>query len=164
MNNNSRGFTLIEALVVVGILAILAAISYPLFNVWGENATYRAVSRNVASILRDARASAISRSNMHQVTIGVGNREIFFQEMDRDNGNYIDVNREKLITLPALITLRSGAACNGAGDISLEFRPDGSAILPTVPLRLCIMDSAGSARFFVDITSAASGRIVITRQ
>ena len=164
MIKNSRGFTLIEALVVVGILAILAAISYPLFSVWRENAMYRAVSRNIASTLRDARASSISRSNMHQVTINVGNREIFYQEMDRDNGNYVDVNPEKLITLPALIALRSGAACNVTDDITLEFRPDGSAILPTVPLRLCIMDSAGSTRFFVDITSAASGRIVINRQ
>ena len=172
MLKSIRGFSLIELIIAIAIMAILTALAYPAFSTWRESAQYREAARNVVSHLRDARATAISRSNPHRVTVELDDRTMFFQAMNAA-GDYVGVAPEKTTILPNVVTLSSGSGANAAGvpncdndiNISIDFRPDGSVTLPDVaPYQICVLDANGQVRFYVRMTSAATGRVEITRQ
>lgn len=55
-----RGFTLVEMLVVMAILALVLAVVPPLFSTSLSSATLKAASRDLASGLRSARSEAIT--------------------------------------------------------------------------------------------------------
>ncbi len=55
----ARGFTLLELLVVIGLIVLLAAVSPPLFSNGVSAAQQRSLARNVAQTLRIARSEAI---------------------------------------------------------------------------------------------------------
>lgn len=157
MRIKNNGFSLMEVIVVLAVLAILAVMAIPSFNAWRENAQYREAARNIASILRDARSTAISRSNPHRVVVDTGAREVFFQAAV--NGEFDDVNPVKIKPVTLQLGLTSGEGCD-EGDIAVIFRSDGSA---DSTARICIFDSSDSERFYIEVTSLATGRVEITR-
>jgi type IV fimbrial biogenesis protein FimT len=57
-----RGFTLIELMVVVAIVAILAALGMPSFSAWVANAKVRTVAESLQSDFRLAQAEAVRRN------------------------------------------------------------------------------------------------------
>ena len=171
MRNQESGFSLMEVIVVLAILAILAAMAYPAFNTWRENAQYREAARNIASILRDARSTAITRSNLHRVVIEPANRHYYIQaavDGVYDNTTPVKIREN---TLNNVVTLRTGNGCDQQGDVRIEFLPDGSSrainaagvpLIPQLPPRICVRDNS-SNRFFVQITAVATGRVEVTR-
>lgn len=58
----SHGFTMVEAMVVVVILAILVALAVPNLAVWTTNARIRSVTDSLANGMKLARAEAIRRN------------------------------------------------------------------------------------------------------
>jgi hypothetical protein len=96
---------------------------------------------------------------------------MFFQAMNAA-GDYVGSAQEKTTILPNVVTLSSGTGatagvpnCNNTLDISIDYRPDGSVTLPAAaPYQICVLDANGQARFYVRMTSAATGRVEITRQ
>jgi prepilin-type N-terminal cleavage/methylation domain-containing protein len=61
------GFTLIETMVVVAIIAVLAALSVPSLQQWVQNQRAKSAIRSVATSLSRARSEAIRTGNNHIV-------------------------------------------------------------------------------------------------
>ena len=72
MRNNS-GMTIIELMVVIGILAILAGIAIPGFIGWLPNYRLRSASYEVQSTLQNAKLRAIRENAIVRVNFDFGN-------------------------------------------------------------------------------------------
>jgi type IV fimbrial biogenesis protein FimT len=59
---NNKGFTLMEIMVVIGILAILSAIAVPGFIGWRSNAQLGRAARNVYSTFQKAKSESVRRN------------------------------------------------------------------------------------------------------
>jgi prepilin-type N-terminal cleavage/methylation domain-containing protein len=66
-----RGFTMIEVMVVVGIIAIFAALAVPSWRQYQANLQLRAAARSVTNAFAYARAHALATGNRHVVVFAV---------------------------------------------------------------------------------------------
>ncbi len=83
---NERGVTLIEILVVIGILAIIAGFSYPNFKEWLPSYRLKRAARNLFSDMQNTRINAIrSQSNWAIVFDTSNNRYIICSSPGTDN-------------------------------------------------------------------------------
>ncbi len=62
LNKNRSGFTLIELMVVIAIIAILSAIAVPSIMAWLPNMRLKAAARDVYSNIQRARVEAVKRN------------------------------------------------------------------------------------------------------
>lgn len=69
---SSRGFTLVELLVVVAMLAILLTLAAPSFTAFFAKKRIEGVAANLLTDLELARSEAVARNALVQVTIGTG--------------------------------------------------------------------------------------------
>lgn len=100
------GFTLIEALVLIVVLGVLAAIAIPGFSRWGPDMRLKSAVRDLKSDMELSRLRAI-RENAHVVlAFDTGNnRYTVFVDSDADwtpNGSEVVL---KTVTLPSDVTM-----------------------------------------------------------
>lgn len=62
LRSREQGFTLIELLIIIGILAVAAAIAIPGFSTWFPNYQLRAAARDAHSNILRAKMAAIKRN------------------------------------------------------------------------------------------------------
>jgi type IV fimbrial biogenesis protein FimT len=65
---NNKGFSLIEIMTVIGILAILAAVATPGLISWRHNAQLRRAAQDVYSNLQKAKVEAARRNTAITIT------------------------------------------------------------------------------------------------
>ncbi len=68
----ARGFTLIELMIGLAIVAIVLAMGMPSYSVWILNAKLRAAAEAIQSGLQLARSEAVSRNAPVSLTMGAG--------------------------------------------------------------------------------------------
>src|ERR1700690_3631956 len=71
-NKGQQGFSLIEMLMVTAIIAIVAAISIPLFGGFVANRNLKSAARNIAGDIFDVKARATSEDRSYQITFNAG--------------------------------------------------------------------------------------------
>ncbi len=144
----SRGFTLVELMVVLVAAAILAGVAVPNFMPAIAGMRMRAATSDVASALRYVRGQALSR----------GREAVFF--IDVDHHYYRVSGRQKDFALPSSVKLGLFTAeqeLSGDGQGSIRFYPDGSATGGRVSLE------AGNKRNLVDV-NWLTGAIIVREE
>ena len=140
-----EGFTLVEMLVVLGLMALLLTISLPYSRSSGEARKLDATSEIIAAKLRETQASAIWANRERVITVDVA------------NGLVIQAEPERTFNLPGGIHLKVVTADDEAtaGAATIRFFPDGGSTGGRITL------SGGSYRRDIAI-NWLTGAIVIS--
>lgn len=158
----SKGFTLMEMIVVMAMIGIMIAIGLPEYKNWRMQARYRGVSQEIASTLREARARSLSRNVQHRVEFDVDGNRYRVVEGNRTIGStaFATVVSD-WVALHQEIALRSGADCSATADVNLDFNANGTATQGGV----CIATAGPPVdpRYRVDVQLATTGRVMVTK-
>ena len=68
---NQKGFSLIEMLIVITVLAILAAIGIANYNAYARSVRFKEVNNRIAQLFQDTSARAINRSKKFTLTFSL---------------------------------------------------------------------------------------------
>lgn len=77
ITGDSRGFSLVEMLIVIGIILILLTIAVPAFNTWLTKYNVEDQIKQIYSDLQTARSRALYTKRMHFVTMAGTNQTIY---------------------------------------------------------------------------------------
>jgi prepilin-type N-terminal cleavage/methylation domain-containing protein len=166
-----QGFTMIEMIIVVSLMAILLAISIPSFVGWRENLKYRETAREVASMLREAKSRAITNNQEQQVQFSPNPPGVSTQYgMRAGTRAYMSVSDwpgasgvtnwtildSQVKIVSATTTVTAPQPTNPPG--SIQFTPNGAA---SAVGTVSIQDTSGVTRFKVNVVQ--TGRISVTQ-
>lgn len=162
---DSRGFSLVEILVVVAIMGVLMSMAVPGFIDWKRSATYREAARNLHEKMRLARNYAIEQNTEFQVEVDVSGNRARLNRGNRSSNSSVfipETDWEWLANVGNGYVLRSGAACTSTNDVKFHFNTNGSAST----FYVCIMtaDPVPVKRFRVGINIASTGRAVVEKE
>ena len=74
---NKKGVTLIELVVVMGIIAIGAMLLIPNIGAWLPNYRLRSATRDVVSTMRTAQIKAVSNNTVYGVSFDLGSTQLY---------------------------------------------------------------------------------------
>lgn len=119
VNRIKSGFTILESIVVLGIIAVIMGMSIPLFSRFNQGSSIDAASHNIAGILRTSRSFAISRNSNYTVN---------FDSTSVPNGLWISDSLGNIVgkrySLPKTVSITNITFQN---DIA-TFRPTGGIL------------------------------------
>jgi prepilin-type N-terminal cleavage/methylation domain-containing protein len=87
VNSIRNGFTLMELMIVVLITAILSTLAIPSFLQWRQNLEVRKTTRDLVSILREARSRSIKTNLEHRVEYADTNKQYRMTQGNRSNNS-----------------------------------------------------------------------------
>jgi Tfp pilus assembly protein FimT len=157
------GFSLIELMIVIGVVMVMVVIAAPSYIQWQQNLRYRDTARDVASMLREGRARAISTNREYRVELLIGGGQFRLTRGNSSSGSGVWTEVRAWQTNPAGVNFAqgSGGLCPSGADVNVEFNPNGTAINPdgsTNDITLCVQDDGGANRYQLAITPR-TGRI-----
>lgn len=136
MTARPSGFTLLELLVVLALLAMTYALIPPMFNVGGSTAELKAGARQVAAGLRNARSQAITSRDEATLTLDVEARSF------RISG---DGKTRSLPRQAQIGVFTAQGEVLDASTAAIRFYPDGSSTGGRVTLAM------GERKFHIDV-------------
>lgn len=160
---NNRGYTLIEMLVTLGLVAILSAITAPPMMDWLANQTYKEQAREILQSIQLARSETISKNLEHRVKVDTPNKKYIVQRGNRSANSSTwdpdDTVSDNWILLPVSVATKSGTDCDGNSVVTFHFNPNGSSTTGYV----CVFDpqDMSQEKYKVGVASATSGRPTI---
>ena len=102
---SSGGFSLIEVLVAIGIMAIIGGVALPSFVSWRKNMYFYQAAGSVFDALRNARSRAIGRNQEYGVTFTTTDKSYQFKRYSTsqwvDSGNKAYLSSQVTLNLNA---------------------------------------------------------------
>jgi type IV fimbrial biogenesis protein FimT len=162
-----EGFTLIELMIVLVILAVMALVALPNMNVWLQNTQIRTAGEAILNGMQFARAEAIRRNTAMEMRMDVatgwsvrvvGTGEVLQSRLHSEGTSAASV----IITPPGAtkITFDSfGSVVNPNPDASLpisEIKIDSTAIAASDSRELCVLVRVGGNVRMCDPQTAAT--------
>ncbi len=141
----SSGFTLVEVLVVIAIMAVLTAIAIPSFVQWRKSIRAKEVIWDIVGKGRLGRQLAVNRNLEYRLEFDIDGRRYRLVQGDAPFGSTVWVEARPWEDLSQFVNWSTGSACDGTADINFEFNPNGTAEA-TVDT-ICINDTEGNLRF-----------------
>ncbi len=105
LNNGKHeaGFTLVELITILVILAVLASIAIPTFSVWLPNYRLRGAARDLYSSLQMAKLGAVKHNQQWAVVFDQGSNRYYVCSEDTDGDGWDGPNGD---TAPSLAIWR----------------------------------------------------------
>jgi type IV fimbrial biogenesis protein FimT len=136
------GFTLIELMIVVSIIAILAALGMPSYQAWIENTKIRSGAASILNGIQKARAFAVQNNTQVRFTL-VGTNSAW------------SVGCVNTVVCPDPIEAR---ASSDGSSTSVTVTPTPSAVTTITFSNLGIANTGGLTQVDVDTTAISSGK------
>lgn len=159
---NARGFSLIELMVTISLLALLLGLAAPAFSTWTRNAQVRTVSDAVQNGLRTAQAEAVRRSR--QVVFFRTNESICDNTItSAESGAFWAIRTVPLFTGDAVETFQCGAISDVAPGVTIAgprllcFNSAGRQVAhsnPGVAGQACTLPASGINTYVVAAAGA----------
>ena len=115
-----RGFSLIEMMVVLGIIALIVGMSLPYFGRFSSGSGIRAAARQISSLLYTGRSLAITHRKPYAVVFNVSDGEVTIQDAASSETG------DKRYHIPTAISLE-----NPDGLDPVSFKDDRVIFTPT---------------------------------
>ncbi|SDD74078.1 type IV fimbrial biogenesis protein FimT [Variovorax sp. CF079] len=159
-NRRAAGFTLIELMVTVSIMALLAMLAVPAFSTWIANSKVRTIANALQDGLRTAQTEATRRS-----------RQVVFALTDdsnpsdgytaKENGKYWAINTitltdsgETAAFVEAGVLAASGANVTITGPVAVCFNSLGRLVTNASPGVTSASCTAGDSTYKVELAGA----------
>ena len=115
-----RGITLVELLVVMGVIGLILGMSVPSISTYGAQLRVKATTRQVVGLLSLARSLAISSRDNHAVVVDQERLEVSI--MNVASGERL----EHVVRIPKEVTVDVQAGGEAAAEAQVVFRPTGA--------------------------------------
>ena len=148
LHSPESGFTIIELMIAMILVAILIAMAIPSFNSWRENIEYRDATNDVFSKLRDAKGRAIETNRQYRFEVMTATKQYQVLQGNRAHNSTV----WNAISTPT--TLKPSVYLGGAVNATVDFNPNGAA---SEDFSLDIKDVSGANRYVVNVEQ--TGRI-----
>lgn len=169
----AQGFTLLELIVVIAIVAILAAIGFPQLNLYRAEAAQKEAATEVFYALRLARSSAVSHNREYRVAFDLDSRRYWLEQGDAPNNSSNWNSIRNLGQFSVGLVMATKADCShttGDGssvtaDNHIHFNPNGTcgSSGSANSRYVCVLDTAGGAKYRSGVPSTSLGRVKINR-
>jgi general secretion pathway protein H len=139
----AKGFTLIEMLVVLAIMALVVTLLTPMMRIGRSGADLRSARSEMLAAMRTARSTAISQNRTTAIVL------------DPVRGRYAEPNRDHVLPNGMIMSWRALWPVAGHDDLgAIYFFPDGSASGGEIDLRTRNATSAVVVDWFSGYASA----------
>jgi type IV fimbrial biogenesis protein FimT len=156
--NTQKGFTLVEVMIVIAVIAILAAIAIPSFLSWLPNMRLKAAARDLHGVMMRTKGEAAKRNVNCAVTFNQdfgGTNFVYVSYVDTNSNSEYDVGEEILIQVQQWPQDVFFDSTQGGGDgVSFVDNDDGN---PTVVFKPSTIPTDNSGGVIIATTSTVSG-------
>ena len=123
MSNKQKGFSLLEAVIVAGLIAVIAAVFLPAFFNTIKNYRAQTSAEQITMNLRFARMAAVKKRRNYQVTFSADPTNTYAVLMDENKDGSFEKYPNADTTIPDGVKILSG------GITSVTFNARGAATI-----------------------------------
>lgn len=145
------GFSLIELLIGITIMAILLGLAVPSFQIWLQNSQIRNAAESVQNGLQRARAEAVGRNTNVEFVLGAGSSWVVRLAGGADIESRPSSEGSRDVTVAVTPLGTTTVTFNNFGGVVQPTNADGSAPFTQVDLDSSVLPAADSQELRVTI-------------